>query len=309
MSAMQTDVKQQSNDDRKGNDLVTLQNISPSKLLNYVVKDRLKEIIDPTKYAEIETELRVSLGKSRITLKDIKQYLANQPEFISLLREHDVGAEAFAKYLRAVGRLQNIDRNKATQVRRVMSQPRSRYLGCLATQLQPEAYQHCLDKYDDSAFDNISLIPNQLRQRVYDNGDDQTKQLLLSSVQNKRFSDLPSGLKHYMQTHPSEFKNYFNQRRHELGLMKSVLRNMSSHEKSLLRDYYRRNKEIKPENMFDIISQSRHPDDEKSRKRNRLEPIAEGRGEPHFNDDDWETQSVFSVGSNDTSMTNILDDW
>jgi hypothetical protein len=196
MTSMQIDEKA---GDRKGN-LITLQNISPSKLLNYVVKDRLKEMIDPQKYVEIETELKLTLDKNRISLKDMKQYLAKQKEFVSLLRENTIGAEAFAKYLKAVGRLQNIDRTHTTQVRRTLTQPRKRYLGCLATRLQPDDYAHCLDKYDSPDYDNIGLVPNKLRQRVYDNGDDAVKGILANSVEGRRFSDLPSGLKHYMST-------------------------------------------------------------------------------------------------------------
>lgn len=188
---MQTDEKK---GDRKG-ELVSLQNISSSKLLNYVVKAKLKTLIDPDKYAEIETQLKLSLGKDKISLKDMKQYLSKNEEFMDILRQHQIGADAFTKYLRAAGRLQNIDRNHATQVRRTMTRPRSRYLGCLASKIQPDDYADCLDKYDSPKYDKIGLIPNKLRQRVYDNGDQSVKALLGKSVEGRRFSDLPSGLR------------------------------------------------------------------------------------------------------------------
>lgn len=50
-----------------------LQTIAPSKLLNYVTKPELQAFISVPKYAQLEMELRKSLGKDRINLKDIKQ--------------------------------------------------------------------------------------------------------------------------------------------------------------------------------------------------------------------------------------------
>ena len=154
------------------------------------------------------------------------------------------------------------------------------------------------------------------------------KQLLQRSIERRQFADIPSGLKHYMTTHPSDFKNYYNQRRHELGLMKSVLRNLSSHERQLLRDYYIQNKGMQPRNMFDIISRSAHSsssvpssssssssaamadDDLKQRKRSRpvtgrWETASTSTHDSTYSDDDAE--STLSMASLGTSLTDIIE--
>jgi hypothetical protein len=84
---------------------VTLENIAPSKLLNYVQKQTLVDFVSPKKYAEVEHRLRQQLDKSKITLKDMKQHLATNPQFIQSLRNHSTGVEAFNKYQQAVERL------------------------------------------------------------------------------------------------------------------------------------------------------------------------------------------------------------
>jgi hypothetical protein len=42
---------------------VTLENIAPSKLLNYVQKQTLVDFVSPKKYAEVEHRLRQQLDK------------------------------------------------------------------------------------------------------------------------------------------------------------------------------------------------------------------------------------------------------
>jgi hypothetical protein len=117
---------------RKKN-MASIDEIAPSKLINYVTKDRLIQFVSPPKYAEVEQRLRQELGKSRVNLKDVKKHLAAQPKFMQSLRKHAIGQEAIGKYAAAVGRLRGIDKTQAVAVRKVMSQPRRRYQGCLAT--------------------------------------------------------------------------------------------------------------------------------------------------------------------------------
>jgi hypothetical protein len=113
----------------------TLETLAPSKLLNYVQKDRL---ISPARYADLEQRRRQQLNKFSINLKDMKQLLATRPEFMQSIRQHAIGKEAFGKYQQAVQRLSNIDRTKSSTSRKVMTQPRNRYQGCLASRLKPE---------------------------------------------------------------------------------------------------------------------------------------------------------------------------
>jgi hypothetical protein len=235
---------------------INLDNISASKLLNYVTKDALIAFVTPIKYSEVEQRLRVSLNKSKVNLKDIKKYLATRVDYIASLRRSPTGSEAFAKYSAAVNRLREIDRTKATATRRVMAEPRRRFQGCLAAQLKPAQYEHCLDNFDDQAYDSIGLVPSSLTQRVYDKGDTATRNVLEQKITSKTgtFSDLPNGLRSYISKNPDQFKDYFEQRRHEVGLLKAVLRNLSNDDKQKLQTYYRQHGTLEPEKFSDIIA-------------------------------------------------------
>lgn len=236
----------------------TLQTIAASKLLNYVQKDALVAFLTPRRYTEVEQQLKTSLNKIRITLRDVKKFLTTRDDFVDALRKSATGVDAFKKYLVAVERLRSLDKTQAAAVRRTMTQPTRRYKGCLATRLQPDDYAFCLDNYDSVDYDGIGLVPSGLRQRVHDNGNEPTQAVLSVSLARKTntFSDLPSGLRQYISHHPNQFKAYYEQRRHEVGLMKAVLRNLSRADKQKLQAYYDQNKRIEPEKFSQIVASS-----------------------------------------------------
>jgi hypothetical protein len=237
-------------------DVITLENIAPSKLLNYVQKDALVAFLTPQKYAEVEQQLRVDLNKSKPNLKDVKKFLAFRQQFVVALQKSPTGEEAFKKYNAAADRLRGLDRSKGAATRKVMTEPRRRYQGCLATRLKPTDYEHCLDNFDSDEYDGIKLIPSSLTQRVYDNGNNATRNVLEQKITGKTntFSDLPNGLRSYISKNPDEFKDYYEQRRHEVGLLRAVLRNLSNDDKQKLQNHYREHGKLEPEKFSDIIA-------------------------------------------------------
>ena len=101
-------------------------------------------------------------------------------------------------------------------MRKGMRQPRNRFMGCLATKLQPEDYSSCLDDYNDEKYDNMKLVPSSPKKRVFESTQDQELRTALEpTITNEKitFSDLRTGLRRYMRVHPAEFKNYFDERR------------------------------------------------------------------------------------------------
>ena len=289
---------------------ITLETIAPSKLLNYVTKERLVQFVSPAKYAEIEQRLRRLLDKSRVNLKDVKKHLSNRPEFIDSLRRHAIGTEAFDKYLAAVGRLQGIDRTRSAAVRKVMAEPRRRYKGCLATRLMPSDYEHCLDNYDDAKHDGMALVPAALQQRVYDRGDIATRHILEPTLTRKGhiLSGMPAGYRDYISKNPDKFKNYFEQRRHELGLMKSVMYNLSNDDKRKLQAYYATHKTIQPEKFSEIIA-SFHDTSGTPAKRSR--PPATGGSKGRFDLEQRLRDSELyeqSFGMEDLSISEVLEE-
>jgi hypothetical protein len=280
----------------------TLETLAPSKLLNYVQKERLVEFLSPTRYADLEQRLRQQLNKSSINLKDMKKQLATRPEFMQSLRQHAIGKEAFGKYQQAAQRLSNIDRTKSSASRKVMTQPRNRYQGCLASRLKPADYDHCLDNYNSEEFDNIELVPPALKQRVYDQGDVATRGILKETLTRKTgtLSDLPKGYRAYISKNPDQFKDYFEQKRHELGLLRSVLKNLSSEDKRKLQAYYQQHKTIEPEKFSDIIASFQQEEDSPSK---RPRPTTGGKKSRFDLEDRIYNQDSFLDGSD----TDVLD--
>jgi hypothetical protein len=67
-------------------------------------------------------------------------------------------------------------------------------------------------------------------------------------------SGIPAGYRDYISKNPEKFKDYFEQRRHELGLMKSVMKSLSNEDKRRLQEYYDTHKRIEPEKFSEIIA-------------------------------------------------------
>jgi hypothetical protein len=247
---------------------ISVHNLPGSKLLNYVTKDQLKEFLTPVKYAEVEQQLRKQLNKERINLKEIKQYLSTRDDFLGALRGSAIGVRAFGKYKIASERLQNMEiRDRSQKSRKVMQQPRERYKGCLASKIPLETYETCLFDYDDEKFDNLSLVPSKLKQRVYETGNAETQSILGPVIRGKSFSDLPSGMKKFINNNPDQFRHYYQTRHHEVGLMKSVLANLTPQEKRKLKEYYREHKKVDAATLKSILGLEQAPSVSSKRSR------------------------------------------
>jgi hypothetical protein len=256
---------------------VTLQNLAGSKLLNFTTKDMLKQFLTPVKYAEVEQRLRQTLNKERINLKEIKQYLSTRDDFLASLRASPIGAQSFGKYRVAAERMQNMEiRARSQNTRKVMQQPRARYKGCLATKVPIEAYETCLFDYDDEKYDNLSLVPSKLKERVYETGSAETRNVLGPSVLGKKFSDFPTNLKTFISRNPDEFRSYYQQRHSEVNLMKSVLSGLSPQEKQKLKEHYREHRNVDTATLKSILGLQSSSSASSSSKRSRPASIVKG---------------------------------
>ena len=306
MSGMQVDDKKQE---------TTYENITPSKLLNYVKKADLIAFITPQRYTEIENSLKQELGVAKVDLRQMKKKLATNQQFITALKQNQLGQEAYQKYDASRQRFRNPElRARSKLVRQKLTKPRQRYLGCLATKLDPEDYRDCYTAYNDPKYDNMKLVPHGLKKHIYNTTDDtQLKKALMPSVMNPNnsFSDLPSGLRGYIRRHPSEFASYVQERKNELRLLRTVLRNMPIQEKQRLRAYFNKNKNI----PFDAFSSIIKGDNKVGQKRGRGEipydikqssngRYYDGAGIEHYAPSeasflkgggrDWDAESVFT---------------
>ena len=200
----------------------TYENITPSKLLNYVKKADLVAFLTPQRYSQMENELKTELKVEKVNLKQMKQKLAVNQQFIAALKQNQLGQQAWAKYETSRARFRDPQlRARSKLVRQKLTQPRRRYIGCLATKLDPEDYRDCYTAYNDPKYDNMKLVPQGLKKHIYNTTDDtELKNALMPSVMNEKnsFSDLPSGLRRYIRSNPTEFANYVQERKQELRL-------------------------------------------------------------------------------------------
>ena len=120
--------------------------------------------------------------------------------------------------------------------------------------------------------------------------------------------------------HPAEFKNYFDERGHELNLIKSVMRNLNPGEKRALREHFQQEKKMTFDDFqrlvgLEKVRQGRvegrgerpakggkNPFDLKRRqKEGEWDPIRGGwESTPEIEDD------LLSVSTNDTSFSDLL---
>ena len=145
----------------------TYENITPSKLLNYVKKADLVAFLTPQRYSQMENELKTELKVEKVNLKQMKQKLAVNQQFIAALKQNQLGQQAWAKYETSQARFRDPQlRARSKLVRQKLTQPRRRYIGCLATKLDPEDYRDCYTAYDPK-YDNIKLVPQGLINKYF----------------------------------------------------------------------------------------------------------------------------------------------
>jgi hypothetical protein len=283
--------------------------IASSKLLNYVTKADLVQFITSEKYQQLENQLRQELGKEKITLKDVKKFLSTQEEFVESIKNDALGHQAWEKYKQAAQRMRDPDMiQRRNAVRQGMTQPRRRYLGCLASKLQPDDYKGCLDTYDDIKYERLKLVPSGLKQRVYYSTSDPTLHAALApTVNNPKtyFSDLPTGLRRYIKLPPTEFKNYFDERKYELKLIKSVLKNLSAQDKTALRRHFQEQKNMTFEDFQRLVSSS--GEDRKVKRKMRGGCQTEYPFELIKSTNKQPADDLWTISTNDTSVTDLIE--
>jgi hypothetical protein len=241
-------------------------------------------------------------------LKVVKKFLSTQEEFVDSIRNDVLGHQAWEKYKQAVQRMRDLTMvQRRNAVRKGMTQPRRRYLGCLASKLEPDDYKGCLDTYDDEKYERLQLVPSGLKQRVYYSTSNPTLRAALApTITNPKtsFSDLPTGLRRYIKLHPTEFKNYFDERKYELKLIKSVLNNLSPQDKTDLRRHFQEQKNMTFEDFQRLVSS--RGEERKVKRKTRGGHQTEYPFELIKSRNLTEDDDLLTVSTNDTSVSDLI---
>ena len=197
----------------------TLQTIPFGKLMHFMRREDLATALGPATYKAIENE--ATAAGENFTSRFLKNYVANDVAMIEHLRGTELGQQAFDKYMANYRRITDPGAlARGREVRKAMAGPRKGYLGCIATKVKPDDIRDCVDNFDNESYQSLELVPSAaLRESAFR----KTGNMALRS--NAHISDLPRGLKQYIDSHPDEYEDYLDERKAEVEFLKSVRRN------------------------------------------------------------------------------------
>ena len=227
------------------------------QMLNYIKEQDLIRCVGADHYKHLKESLAKKL-QSKVTLRQVKHEIGASAFYQNLLRQiraSPIGVEAVNKYLEARARAKRIDKSKCSIIKAAMTQARTRFLGCLATKIPSQLFDEILESYDDAKYDNIKIIPNTLRHRVYENTtDEKLKECMEPSIKTLNLSNnLPPGLKAYMRKYPREFLQQTRELQTQRKLANTILRSMKSEQLARLQAYIEEHKHFDPKDFTVIV--------------------------------------------------------
>ena len=201
---------------------LSVETLPAKKLLQFITKDDLvnalgEDFLPIRKLAfERDASLTATFIKDRAALND---------DFMQRFRHSPEGTLAFQKYMQSYERLTKPESKiKGIQVRKLMSEPRHGFMGCIATKVEPSDFKDCVRNYDKEEYQDIDLVPSRaLKQSVYSKTDNQL--LAPNPKVTNHISYLPRGLRAYMLANPVSYQEYIKERKAELKLLKRVKKN------------------------------------------------------------------------------------
>ena len=196
----------------------TLDTLPAKTLLHYVKKDEIVKALPPQ--AVVELQRQATAQGQKLTAKFLKDAMLQNPDFTAQLRNSQLGAQVYQKYLASYQRITAPEtRAKSQQVRHEMVEPRRGFAGCLATKIDPEVFKECAESYDNPEYQNIPLVPKAaLKQSVYR----KTGNEVLAAKPGAHISALPRGLKAYIRANPLQYMDYLDELQAQAAYLKSV---------------------------------------------------------------------------------------
>ncbi|PRP73281.1 hypothetical protein PROFUN_16752, partial [Planoprotostelium fungivorum] len=133
-----------------------------SKLLNYLTRDNIIELIGFPNFSSLNEQVRQQTGK--VSLPAVKKLLADNEQFQAILdQNHGMKQQAYNKYLTANTKVNDLTRQQQSK--------QKQFLGCVAKHTPPEVFQKCVEQYDDpdAKYEQYKIIPySGLRNSAYE---------------------------------------------------------------------------------------------------------------------------------------------
>lgn len=203
----------------------TLETLPLNSLLHLMKKEDLLSLLPNDERQTLEFEA-FRKGK-KLTKEYLKEWVANRDDdwtdqFENFIRSTPQAQTAFEAYLKNVERLRDpANKDMTKQKRDVLKQAKKGFLGCVATKMDPFDFEECVDDCDKPEYREVALVPRRLRQVAYEKAG-----LAAPSLDDPgHISFLPRGLRKYIETHPTDYEDYMDERKAEIEFLKTVRRN------------------------------------------------------------------------------------
>jgi hypothetical protein len=201
-----------------------------SKLLNYLTRDNIIELIGFPNFSSLNEQVRQQTGK--VSLPAVKKMLADNEQFQAILdQNHGMMQQAYNKYLAANTKANDLNRQQQSkQVSWLMNKPKKQFLGCMAKHTPPEVFQKCVEQYDDpdAKYEQYKIIPySGLRNSAYEkelNAGHANRAAVLRPPPGMKIQHLPKGIREYVSRNPSEFKDYLDEISAETKYLSTISR-------------------------------------------------------------------------------------
>ena len=142
-------------------------------LLVYTKKDDILDFLGLPTYRVLEQAITDQNGK--FTLSSLKKMIVEDPASSEKLRNSSIFNRLYLLYIE---KFKDNYSDKGLQKKsdlkmgsKLMKQAKNKYVGCLATKIQPDIYGSCLDEYNDpkAKYEQYKIIPfHALKEHQYE---------------------------------------------------------------------------------------------------------------------------------------------
>ena len=200
-----------------------------SLLLRYAKRDDLIQFLGFNEFKAMERYIKEHDPQGKFSLTKLKKQLKDDPDLFGNRLEGFISHVYRNNYIPAIEKQnsrEGIEKRALRKERsKLMRMPRRKYLGCIATRVNPDDYGYCLTEYDNpnEQYEKYKMVPNNaLREQVYSKAlarGDAAASRALQLPEKAKISYLPNGLQTYYRAHPARYDAYL----YELGTQKKFL--------------------------------------------------------------------------------------
>ena len=110
----------------------------------------------------------------------------------------------------------------------LLNKPKKQFLGCIAKHTPPEVFEKCVSEYDDpnAKYEQYKIAPyTGLRNSTYEKelaANNLRRAAVLKMKEGVTISNLPRRICEYVNNHPEEFKDYFDELKAETKYLSTI---------------------------------------------------------------------------------------